>query len=153
MFYILIVHFVSSFCSLPVCFTSYYYHHFHLVFQCSFLDFHPVQVTSQPNECKYTSERSLPSLLLLLCGCVCWEAFCSHCHPASNVLHRSLVASNAPHTCFHIAKVGCTFSLQHLILCIGQWGYRSTTHLFPHPLVVTLCHSSQLHSTTQWVQH
>ena len=141
------------FISLPVCFTPIII--FILFYQCSFLFFHLVQVTSQPSECEYTSEWSWPWLLLLLHKHVGHEAFFFHCHAASNLLNRSLVTSKVPHNCFHIANVGCTFPLQHLILCISHLGYRCTTHLFAHPSVAQWILATPPNSVLHciWVQH
>ena len=74
-------------------------------------------------------------LLLLQHECVGHGTFQVHHYPVPNIIHRSLVTSDASHTCFHIANMGCAFPLQHPILCIGHWGYTCTTGLFLLPSI------------------
>ena len=100
-----ILYFDSSFCfffSFSSC-LFHCCHNFHLVCQCPFLhlifilfELHPNPVTVNTAPKGHGFGTSLLHLLLLLCICVSHGAFSFHCHPASNLLHRSLVVSDTP---------------------------------------------------------
>ena len=122
MFYILIVCFVSSSHALPVCFTT-------IIIFILFVNVHLsvfILFKLHPNPANVNTPPKGPDHHFYIYYYYCMNvfghgAFHFYCHSASNILHRSLVSFNAPNTCFHIANIGFTIPLHHMILCIGCW--------------------------------